>query len=125
MKDGTSAVLLQSGLDENWWADSLECYTCLRNVTRLWDKYVTIGRINQVENTELVGGIADKTADHKVLNEEGESRDSHRYAVVVQDLATQWIQFNPCKTKSAHETEKSLLKLLDRRKHGKWYLQTT
>ena len=23
MKEGTSAVLLQSGLDENWWADSL------------------------------------------------------------------------------------------------------
>ena len=29
------------------------------------------------------------TADHKVLNEEGESRNNHRYAVVVQDLATQ------------------------------------
>ena len=33
------------------------------------------------------------TADHKVLNEESESRNNHRYAVVVQDLATQWIQF--------------------------------
>ena len=32
------------------------------------------------------------TADHKVLNEECESRNNHRYAVVVQDLATQWIQ---------------------------------
>ena len=31
----TSAVLLQSGLDENWWADSMECYTYLRNVTDL------------------------------------------------------------------------------------------
>ena len=28
-------------------------------------------------------------ADHKVLNEERESRNSHRYAVVVQDLASQ------------------------------------
>ena len=35
VKEGTSAVLLQSGLDENWWADSMECYTCLRNVTDL------------------------------------------------------------------------------------------
>ena len=35
------------------------------------------------------------TADHKVLNEEGESRNNHRYAVVVQDLATQWIQSLP------------------------------
>ena len=31
VKEGTSAVLLQSGLDENWWADSMECYTYLRN----------------------------------------------------------------------------------------------
>ena len=38
------------------------------------------------------------TADHKVLNEEGESRNNHRYAVVVQDLATQWIQSYPCRT---------------------------
>ena len=35
VKEGTSAVLLQSGLDENWWADSLECYTCLRNIQDL------------------------------------------------------------------------------------------
>ena len=30
VKEGTSAVLLQSGLDEKWWVDSMECYTyCL------------------------------------------------------------------------------------------------
>ena len=34
-KEGTSAVLLQSGLDENWWADSMECYTYLRNIQDL------------------------------------------------------------------------------------------
>ena len=33
VKEGTSAVLLQSGLTESWWADSMECYTYLRNVT--------------------------------------------------------------------------------------------
>ena len=32
---GTSAALLQSGLNEGWWADSMECYTYLRNVTDL------------------------------------------------------------------------------------------
>ena len=32
VKEGTSAVLLQSGLDENLWTDSMECYTHLRNV---------------------------------------------------------------------------------------------
>ena len=28
-------MLLQSGLDENWWADSMECYTYLRNIQDL------------------------------------------------------------------------------------------
>ena len=35
VKEGTSAVLLQSGLDENWWADSMECYCYLRNIQDL------------------------------------------------------------------------------------------
>ena len=35
MNEGTSAVLLQPGLDEKWLADSMECYTYLRNVTDL------------------------------------------------------------------------------------------
>ena len=43
------------------------------------------------------------TADHKVLSEGCESRNNHRFAVVVQDLATQWIQSYPCKTKTSQE----------------------
>ena len=35
VKEGTSAVFVQSGLNESWWADSMECYTYLRNVTDL------------------------------------------------------------------------------------------
>ena len=35
VKEGTSAVLSHSGLDENWWADSMECYTYLRNIQDL------------------------------------------------------------------------------------------
>ena len=30
-----SAVLLHLGLDEKWWADSVECYCYLRNVQEL------------------------------------------------------------------------------------------
>ena len=45
------------------------------------------------------------TADHKVLNEGSESRNNHRYAVVVQVLATQW---NPYQTKTSQEAEKNL-----------------
>ena len=53
------------------------------------------------------------TADHEVLNEGCESRDNHRYAVVVQDLATQWIQSYPCKTKNSQETGGALRKFLE------------
>ena len=53
------------------------------------------------------------TADHKVLSEGCESRNNHRYAVVVQDLATQWIQSYPCKTKTSQETQRSLQKFLE------------
>ena len=35
VKESTPAVWLQSGLNESWWADSMECYTYLRNVTDL------------------------------------------------------------------------------------------
>ena len=53
------------------------------------------------------------TADHNVLSEGCESRNNHRYAVVVQDLATQWIQSYPCKTKTSQETQRSLQKFLE------------
>ena len=53
------------------------------------------------------------TADHKVLSDNCESRNNHRYAVVVQDLATQRIQSYPCKTKTSQETQRSLQKFLE------------
>ena len=53
------------------------------------------------------------TADHKVLSDNCESRNNHRYAVVVQDLATQWIQSYPCKTKTSQETQRRLQKFLE------------
>ena len=53
------------------------------------------------------------TADHKVLSDNCESRNNHRFAVVVQDLATQWIQAYPCKNKTSQETQRSLQKFLE------------
>ena len=35
VKEGTSAVLQQSGMDEKWWSDSMECYCYLRNAQDL------------------------------------------------------------------------------------------
>ena len=52
-------------------------------------------------------------ADHKVLSDNCESRNNYRYAVVVQDLATQWIQAYPCKTKTSQETQRRLQKFLE------------
>ena len=60
---------------------------------------------NSILRAQNVGDLI--TADHKVLSEECEYRNNHRYAVIVQDLATQWIQSYPCKTKTSQETEKS------------------
>ena len=60
---------------------------------------------------EKIGDLI--TADHIVLGEGFESRHNHRYAEVVQDLATQWTQSYPCKTKTSQETEKSLQKFLE------------
>ena len=51
------------------------------------------------------------TADHKVLGEGCESRHEHRYAVVVQDLATQWSQSYPCKNKNFSGTTKYLARV--------------
>ena len=53
------------------------------------------------------------TADHKVLSDNCESRNNRRFAVVVQDLATQWIQACPCKNKTSQETQRSLQKFLE------------
>ena len=50
------------------------------------------------------------TAAHKILNEDEKSRLHHRHAVVVQDLATQWVQSYTCKTTLAQETQRSLRK---------------
>ena len=64
------------------------------------------------------------TADYKIVSERCESRNNHRYAVVVQDLATQWIQSYPCKTKTSQETERCLQKFLEpNRKHKVIYTE--
>ena len=52
------------------------------------------------------------TAGHKVT-EDCESRSNQRYAVVVQDLPTQWLHSYPCKTKSPKGTGKCLRKFLE------------
>ena len=89
------------------------CEICQRTkITRAPCRRRNGGAVPRAEN---VGDLI--TADHKVLSENCESRNNHRYAIVVKDLATQWIQSYPCKTKTSQETQRSLQKFLgpDRR----------
>ena len=82
------------------------CEICQRTkITRAPRRRRNGGAVPRAEN---FGDLI--TADHKVLIDNCESRNNHRYAVVVQDLATQWIQAYPCKTKTSQETQRSLQK---------------
>ena len=85
------------------------CEICQRTkITRAPCRRRNGGVVSRAEN---FGDLI--TADHKVVGDNCESRNKHRYAVVVQDLATQWIQSYPCTTKTSQETEKSLQKFPD------------
>ena len=85
------------------------CEICKRTkVTRAPCRRRNGGAVHRAEN---FGDLI--TADHKVLSESCESRNNHRYAIVVHDLATQWIQSYPCKTKTSQETQRSLQKFLE------------
>ena len=82
------------------------CEICQRTkITRAPCRRRNGGAVPRAEN---FGDLI--TADHTVLSEGCESRNNHRYAVVVQDLATQWIQSYPCKNKTSQETQRSLQK---------------
>ena len=85
------------------------CEICQRTkITRAPCRIRNGGAVLRAEN---FGDLI--TADQKVLSENCESRNNHRHAVVVQDLATQWIQSYPCKTKTSQETQRSLQKFLE------------
>ena len=85
------------------------CHICLETkITRASCRRRTGTVVPRAEN---FGDLT--TAENKVLSEGSESRNNHRYAVVVQDLATQWLQPYPCKTKTSQETQKNLMKFLE------------
>ena len=86
------------------------CDICLKTkITRTSSCRRRAGTV--VPRAENLGDLI--TADHRVLSEGSESRNNHRYVVVVQDLATQRIQSYPCETKTSQETQKSSQKILE------------
>ena len=62
-----------------------------------------------VPRAEKIGDLI--TADHKLLGDNCDSQNNHRYAVVVQDLATQWIQAYPCKNQNFTRNPEKLAKV--------------
>ena len=92
-----------SGMHSNYthFPKDRNCDICLKTkISRAPCRKHTVAAILRAEN---VGDLT--TANHKVLGEGCEFRNNHRYVVVVQDLATQWIQSYPCKTKTSQEME--------------------
>ena len=84
------------------------CDICLRTkITRASCRKRTGTVVPRAEN------LGDLIADRDVLSEGSESRSNHRYDVVIQDLAKQWVQPYPCKTKTSQETQRSLQKFLE------------
>ena len=85
------------------------CEICQRSkITRAPCRRRNGGAVPRAEN---FGDLI--TADHKVLSDNCESRNNHRYAVVVQDSATQWIQSYPCRSTTSQETQRSMQKFLE------------
>ena len=80
------------------------CEVCLRTKMR---RALCRGRTGEaVPRADKFGDLI--AADQKVPNEE---RNNLGYGVVVQDLATPWIQSCPSNTKTSQQTEKSFTKV--------------
>ena len=63
-------------------------------------------RADRIEIAQRFGSAV--AAGNQVLKQEQEFGMHHKYTLVVQDLATQWIHSCQCKTKSAQEMQRSL-----------------
>ena len=86
------------------------CDICLRTkITRASCRRRT-GTV--VPRAEFFGDLT--TADHNVHTAGCESRNNHRYAVVVQDLAAQWLRSYPCETKTSQKLKRACKKFLER-----------
>ena len=68
---------------------------CETTKTLIWAKIglAKVGQIRMAKNGLAENGL------------------SHRYAVVLQNLATQWVQTYPCKSKFAQETQKNTIEV--------------
>ena len=121
MKEGMYAALLQSGLDEIWWSDSKKCCCCLQKCPRLLGRrentaWKTIWRaIQRANNTFWSNGWMSsdfsETKQEFVIWRGRDSRNNHRYSVVMQALALNGSSRTSARQKLLRETEKEFNKL--------------
>ena len=91
MKEGTSAVLLQSGLDEKWWAGSLDCFCSLRNVHDLFldgDDNTNGG----LENHSVRYQLGSRTESHLVSTEDQARLQQSGKKVLASSWATVFLR---------------------------------
>ena len=97
------------------------CDICLK--TKIMMASCRRRAVKVVPKAENFGDLI--TADHNVLSEESESRNNHRYTVVVQGLATQGLQSYPCKTKTSRKRRRAYKSFWSRRGSQKSFTLTT
>ena len=78
-------------------------------------------QIDDYWNFHCDRNLSDSWTGVTVLSDNCESGNNHRYAVVVQDLATQWLQSYPCQSKSSLETDRQAQSHLHRQFLGVWH----
>jgi len=84
------------------------CQSCKR--TRAQCRSKTHGEPDQLPEPKVFADAI--TADHKILNEDDESRSSDRVALIVMDRATRWLQGYAAATKAADEVKRDLQRFL-------------
>ena len=86
------------------------CEVCkLTKITRATCRNSPEARGDRIHHRHKSGNAP--TADHKIVDEENESRMQHRHAVVVQDIDSFWIQCHTAKNKTLQETMNIMQKL--------------
>ena len=97
VKEGTSAVLLQSGLNEKWWADSMECFSYLRNIQDLLSDGKTPyeRRFGQPFKGPIIpfGSLVESYLFLRRTNQESINLERKSYLVCFLDAFCTWVEF--------------------------------
>ena len=103
-KKNSNNLLTHSPMDPN----CPVCNSCKRNRARCRSK-----KHGEPDLLPEPKNFADAmTADHKIMNEDDESREHDRVALVVMDRATRWLQGYAANSKASDEVTRDLQRFL-------------